>query len=386
MENVYLDNATATKPAKKVIDAMQPYFEEKYAVSTSVFSYALGLESKKAIDNARKILGEKIRAEPDEIIFTSGETESNNLAILGLSRKNKDKGNHIITTKTEHISIIKSIETLGNEGFKIDYIPVDREGIIDIKKLEEKIKNETILVAICHANEEIGTIQDIEKIGSICRKRNVLFHVDATQTFTKKPIDVKKINATTMTISGHTMHGPKGAGALFVKKGTEIQKIMHGGFNEYDLRPGIENVPAIVGFGKAVEISKEVNCGKISELRDYAIQRITKEIPDTKINGFLGDKRLCNNVNISFRYVEGESILLRLDMKGISVSTGSACFSRSLETSPTMKAIGNGHELSHGSIRFTLSLYTTKKEIDYTIDNLKKIVAQLRKISPLGKE
>ncbi len=383
MRLVYLDNAASTRVDERVSEEMIHYFNDKYAVATSVFSYRMGLESKKAIDSARKIIAEKINASSDDIIFTSGETESNNIAILGTSGNNKGKS-HIITTETEHLSVLKTIEKLKEESLLVSYVPVDKEGFIDCNALEKSIKRETLMVAICHANEEIGTIQNIEKIGKICREKKILFHVDATQTFTKMPIDVEKLNITTLTLSGHTIHGPKGAGALFIKKGTKIEKLMHGGFNEHDLRPGTENVPAIVGFGEAVRISGKES-KKISKLRDYLIERITKEISDTKINGPLGNKRLCNNVNISFHYVEGESILLRLDMKGICVSTGSACFSRSLEMSPTMKAIGNNHELSHGSIRFSLSKYTTGEEIDYTVKSLKKIIKELRKISPLGK-
>ncbi|HDT11438.1 MAG TPA: cysteine desulfurase [bacterium] len=383
MRTVYLDNAASTRADESVMEAIRPYFTDNYAVATSVFSYTMGLKSKRAIDSARKIIAEKISSSSDEIIFTSGETESNNIAILGLARANKDR-RHIITTETENLSILKPIEKLKEEGFSVSYIPVDNEGFIDCNALEKSIKKETLMITICHANEEIGTMQDIERISKICKEKKIFFHLDATQTFTKMSIDVKRLNITTLTLSSHTIHGPKGVGSLFIRKGTKIEKIMHGGFNEFDMRPGIENVPAIVGFGKVVQIS-EKDCKKISDLRDYLIERITKEIPDIKINGPLGGKRLCNNVNISFRHVEGESILLRLDMKGICVSTGSACFSRSLEMSPTMKAIGNNHELSHGSIRFTLSKYTTKEEIDYTVESLKKIIKELRKISPLGK-
>ncbi|NOX71476.1 MAG: cysteine desulfurase [Candidatus Micrarchaeota archaeon] len=385
MKRYYFDNAATTKMDNDVLEAMLPYFGDKYAVATSIFSYTPGLEARDAIEKARKVIADKINAKADEIIFTSGGTESNNTAVLGIARKNGEKKKHIITTEIEHISVSRALEDLKDEGFEIEKISPDSEGIINPEKLRKLIRDDTLMVIVQHANDEIGTLQDIGKIGKICSEKKVFLHVDACQSFTRIPIDVEKMHATSMSFSAHKIHGPKGVGALYLRKGTKIKKIMNGGFNEFDMRPGTENIAGIIGFAKAVQIAKDEDCKKMKELRDYMIERITKEIPHTKINGPLGNMRLCNNVNISFHYVEGESIVLRLDMKGICASTGSACFSRSLEMSPVMKAIGCDHELAHGSMRFTLSKFTTKEEIDYAVDNLKEIVADLRKISPLGK-
>ena len=384
MRRYYFDNAATTRVDDAVIEEMLPYFTEKYAVATSIFSYTPGLESRDALDRVRKIIAKRIGADAEEIIFTSGGTESNNIAIMGIARKNQEK-KHIISSRMEHISVTRVLDELESEGFEIEYLKPDKEGSIDPEDVKKAIRDDTLMVIVQHANDEIGTVQDIETIGRICAEKRVFFHVDACQSFTKLPINVKDMGITSLSVSAHKIHGPKGAGALYLKKGIKIKRIMHGGYNEFDKRPGTENIPAIVGFGKAIEIASMEDCKRMAELRDYMIKRLTEEIPHTKINGPLGDKRLCNNVNISFHFVEGESILLKMDMKGISVSTGSACFSRSLEMSPVMKAIGNDHELSHGSIRFTLSKYTEKEEIDYAVDNMKSIVSELRKISPLGK-
>lgn len=386
MKLCYMDNAATTKADKRVIDAMLPFMGEKYAVPTSIFSYSLGLKSREAIEDSRKIIAEKLNAIPEEIIFTSGGTESNNMALIGYALKNKTKGSHIISTSTENLSVSKTLEYLKKQGFTIDFAPNDQEGLVDIEKIKDLVTDDTIMIAVQHAGEEIGAIQDIEPIGSFCSEKGIHFHVDACQSFTKIPLDVRKMNISSLSVSANKIHGPKGIGALYLRKGAKINKIMYGGFNEFDLRPGTENVPGIVGFAKAVEISNEDDCRKIAALRDYMIRKLTDEIPHTKINGPIGKKRLCNNVNVSFHYVEGESVLLRLDMKGICVSTGSACFSRSLEMSPTMKAIGNDHELAHGSIRFTLSRFNTKEEVNYVVESLKEIISELRKISPLGKK
>ena len=380
---VYLDNGATTKVDDEVLKAMMPYFNEKYGNASSLHEY--GREAKDAMDNARKIIADKINAEPEEIMFTSGGTESDNFAIKGVAYANKHKGNHIITSKTEHHAVLYSCKQLEKEGFRVTYLDVDNDGFIKLEELKKAINDKTILVSINHANNEIGTIQEIEKIGKICKEKNVYLHTDAVQSFTKVPIDVEKMNIDLISMSAHKLHGPKGVGALFVKKGTKIQKLADGGSHEFNKRAGTENISGIVGFGKAVELMEEKHISYMIKLRDILINMIMNEITDVKFNG-AKEKRLCNNINISFKYIEGESLLLHLDMKGIAVSTGSACSSKSLEPSHVLLAIGLPHEIAHGSIRFTLSKYTTKEDIDYTLKNLKEIVENLRKISPLNKD
>lgn len=375
--NVYLDNGATTMVAKEVMVAMQPYFTIKYGNASSLHSF--GQEAKEAIEKARKIIAKSINASPEEIIFTSGGTESDNLAIKGVAKANN--GKHIITSSIEHPAVMKACKTLEEEDYKITYLKVDREGFINLKELENAITKDTILVSIMHANNEIGTIQDVKKIGEICNKHGVYFHTDAVQGYTKIPIDVKEMNIDLMSVSSHKIHGPKGVGALYVKKGTKIKRQNDGGEHEFGLRAGTENVTGIVGFGKAIEITKTDD---MKRLRDKLIKGVLENIPDCFLNG-PRNKRLCNNVNISFRYVEGESILMHLNEKGIAVSTGSACASHSLEPSHVLKAIGLKPEDAHGSIRFTLSRYTTENEIDYTIKCLKEIIKKLREISPFKK-
>lgn len=379
---IYLDNGATTQVAEEVARAMQKILTKKFGNPSSL--YTLGEEAKKELESARKIIAEKINADSSEIIFTSGGTESDNLAIKGIAYQNKNKGNHIITSAIEHPAVLRTCKVLEKEGFNITYLSVDKEGFIDLKKLEAAITSQTLLVTIMHANNEIGTIQDIEKIGKICKEKNVIFHTDAVQSFTKTPIDVKKMNIDLLSLSAHKIHGPKGVGALYIKKGIKLKPLLDGGSQENKIRSGTENLPGIVGFGKAVEISKEQDLEKMKLLRDMLIKEIEKNIDSIIING-AREKRLPNNVNISFKYVEGESLLYQLNSKGIAVSTGSACSSHSLEPSHVLMAIGLKPEVAHGSIRFTLSRYTTKEEIEYTIKNLKEIVENLRRISPLAK-
>ena len=381
---VYLDNGATTKKDPEVVKAMLPYFTKQYGNPSSLHQF--GRDAKETVDKARKKISDKINAEPREVIFTSGGTESDNLAIFGTAYSQKDKGNHIITSKIEHHAVLNACKQLEKEGFKVTYLDVDEEGFVDLGQLEKSINEKTILVTVIHANNEIGTIQDIEKIGEICKKKNVIFHTDAVQSFTKVPIDVKKINVDLISLNSHKLHGPNGVGALFIRKGVNLYKLSYGGSQEFNMRAGTENVAGIVGFAKAVEISNEKDLKQMANLRDKLINEILNRIPETKLNGAKGDKRLCNNANISFNYIEGEALLLHLDMKGIAVSTGSACSSKSLEPSYVLLAIGLKHEIAHGSIRFTLSKYTTEKEIDYTIKNLVEIVKNLRKISPLNKD
>lgn len=381
MKKVYLDNGATTQVAKEVAKAVQEMMIKKFGNPSSLHSF--GEESKTEMDKAREIIAKKINAEQDELIFMSGGTEADNLAIKGIAYKNKDKGNHIITTVIEHPAVLRTCEALEKEGFKVTYLNVDEEGFVSLKKLEESITPETILVTIIHANNEIGTIQDIKAIGDICRKKNIIFHTDAVQSFTKVPIDVKETNIDLMALSAHKIHGPKGIGVLFVRKGVKLKPLIDGGGQENKVRSGTENMPGIVGFGKAVEISKESDVEKMKKLRDRLIKGLEK-IPDTILNGPKGDKRLANNVNASFKYVEGESLLYHLSDKGIAVSTGSACSSHSLSPSHVLIAIGLKPEVAHGSIRFTLSRYTKAEEIDYTIKTVKETVEMLRKISPLA--
>jgi cysteine desulfurase len=376
----YLDNGATTRLDEKVAEVIRSNFLEDYGNASSL--HALGQKAKKALEESRAIIAHQINAEPGEIVFTSGGTESDNLAIKGIAYANKEKGKHIITTKIEHHAVERSCKALEKEGFNITWLGVDKEGFVNMKDLEKAITKETILVSIIHGNNEIGIIQDIGAIGALCRKKGVYFHTDAVQSFTKVPIDVKKQEITLASFSAHKIHGPKGVGALYIRKVTKIKKLMDGGSQENGLRAGTENIPGIAGFAKAVELSQKVDCKKIEELRDYFISRLEKEIPEVKLNGSR-KKRLCNNANITFRFIEGEALLIKLDDKGIASSTGSACSSRELKPSHVLTAIGVPPQEAHGSIRFTLSRFTTKEELDYTVNTIQEVVAELRKISPL---
>ena len=377
---VYLDNSATTRTAPEVADAMLPFFVDKYGNASSIHSF--GEAAKEALENAREQISKYINAEPDEIIFTSGGTESDNLAIKGAAYALKDKGKHIITSRFEHPAVLEVCQALEKEGFEVTYLSVSKEGFVDIEKLKESIKSDTILVTVMHANNEIGTIQDIEKIGSICMEKGIVFHTDAVQSVGKTPLDVKKMHVDLASFSAHKFHGPKGIGALYVRKKDKIKKLFQGGSQEMNLRPGTENVSGAVGFSTALKLLDEEDIKKMSELRNYLIDELLS-IPEASLNGSR-ENRLCNNVNVSFSHIEGESILLGLDDKGVAVSTGSACTSQKLEPSHVLLALGVKPEDAHGSIRFSLSKYTTKKEIDYTINAVKTVVENLRKISPLS--
>ena len=378
---VYLDNAATTRTAPEVAEALHPYFIDKYGNASSIHSF--GEEAKEALENARERIANYINAEPDELIFTSGGTESDNLAIRGTAYALKDKGKHIITSAFEHPAVLEVCQALEKEGFEVTYLPVSRDGFVNIEKLKSALRDDTILVSIMHANNEIGTIQDIEKIGAVCREKGIVFHTDAVQSLGKVPIDVKKMHLDIASFSAHKIHGPKGIGALYIRKKDKIKPLLYGGAQEMKLRPGTENVPGAVGFSKALDIITEDDITQITELRDYLTDEILK-IPEACLNGSRKD-RLCNNVNASFSHIEGEAILLGLDDKGVAVSTGSACTSQKLEPSHVLIALGIKPEDAHGSIRFSLSKYTTKEEIDYVINAVKAVVENLRKISPLGK-
>jgi cysteine desulfurase len=378
---VYLDNGATAMVAPEVIGAMMPYFSEKYGNASSLHTF--GREAKEALDKARAIIAQKLNASPEEIIFTSGGTESDNLAIKGIAYAHKDRGNHIITTKIEHPAVLSACATLEKEGFKVTYIDVDKEGIVKLEQLTKAITDKTILVSVMHANNEIGTIQPIKEIGELCRKHKIFFHTDAVQSFTKVPLDVKKVNVGLISLSAHKIHGPKGVGVLFVKKGTKLKKWADGGGHEFRMRAGTENISGIVGFARAAELAGEKQVTQMTKLRDKLIDGLLV-IPHTQLNGSRTE-RLCNNANISFHYVEGESFLMYLDEAGIAVSTGSACSSHSLQPSHVLMALGLKAETAHGAIRFTLSKYTTEEEIEYTIKTVKEVVEKLRKFSPLAR-
>lgn len=369
----YLDNGATTRVDPRVAKAMKPFLTKQYGNPSSIHSW--GRKARRAVENAREIIAGRLEAKPQEIIFTSGGTESDNLAIKGVALK-KGKG-HIITSKIEHHAVLNTCKELEKQGFKVTYLPVDTEGFVKKNHLERALRDETILVSIMHANNEIGTIQPIKELYKTCRKNKVLFHTDAVQSFTKTPL--KAADADLISLSSHKIHGPKGVGALYIKEGVKLKPLLNGGDHEMGFRAGTENVPGITGFGKAVELSKSVK--EMTKLRDYIIKEI-KKINGSRINGSL-KKRLCNNVNASFEGVEGESLLLQLDAKGIAVSTGSACSSKELKPSHVLTAIGLRPEQSHGAIRATISRFTTKEEVDYFLGKLKKAIKKLRGMNPL---
>ncbi len=384
IQNIYLDNGATTKVADEVAEAMNLFLTGTYGNASSLHSF--GRKAKIALEEARVKIARAINADSSEIIFTGGGTESNNTALKVVARLMKKKGrSHIVTSKVEHPSVLNACKALEREGFEVSYVNVDSKGIINIEELKKAVKDKTAIVSIMHANNEIGTIQPLEEIGRICRSRKIYLHTDAVQSFTKTKLDVKRFNVDLASFSAHKLHGPKGIGALYVRKGTDFEAFLHGGHQEGGRRAGTENIPAIAGFGKAVEISNETDLTKMKELRDYTIGRILNEIKNARLNGD-AEKRLANNINISFDYIEGESLLMQLDDMGIAVSTGSACSSHSLEPSHVLLAMGLKPEEAHGSIRITLSRYTTKEELDYTLECLKKAVANLRQMSPLGEQ
>ena len=379
MKNIYLDNAATTKIDSKVLQEMLPYLTDKFGNASS--SHLSGQEAKNAIAKNRRIIAKSIGAKTHEIIFTSGGTEANNFALKGLFFENYPEKNHIITTKIEHDCILKTCSWLEKQGAEITYLDVNEEGFIDLEDLKTKINDKTFIVSIIHGNNEIGTIQDLESIGKICKEKNVLFHTDACQSFTKVPIDVKKMNLDLVTLNAHKIHGSKGVGALYIKEGIKITPLLHGGGQEFKLRSSTENVSGIVGFGKVVKIASWSNVKNMFKLRDYFIEELLK-ISDTDLNGSK-ENRLCNNINICFNNIEGEAIGSFLTAKGIFCSTGSACSSKSLEPSHVLTAIGLTPLKANSSIRISLSKYTTKEEIDFAIQEIKKTVEKLRKISPL---
>lgn len=386
MRNVYLDYSATTPVKEEVLKEMIPYFTEKFGNPSSL--YDKGLEAKAAVDHAREQLAALINADPKEIYFTAGGTEADNWSLMGIADKLKDKGNHIITTKIEHHAILHSCEFLEKHGYEVTYLGIDKNGRISLEELENAITDKTILISVMMVNNEIGTVQPIKEIGKIAKAHKIIFHTDAVQALGNVPIDVKDMGIDLMSMSSHKIYGPKGEGALFMRKGLRISNYIHGGAQENSKRAGTENLTGIVGFGKAAELAR-INFDKhvqhCSELRNYLVDRILKEIPDTQLNGTM-EGRHPGNANITFKFIEGESILLLLNQFGISVSTGSACSSKSLEPSHVLVALGVPVEMIHGTVRFTVGDFTTKEDIDYVIEKLKIIVEKLRALSPINAE
>lgn len=380
---IYLDNAATTKTSKEVVDAMLPYFTEDYGNPSSI--YEIGQRSKEAITKAREQIAQVIGAKTEEIYFTAGGSESDNWALKAAFEAYSGKGNHIITTKIEHHAILHTCEYLEKQGVRITYLDVDENGLVDLEELQKAICPETILISVMFANNEIGTIEPVKEIGMIAKEHGVLFHTDAVQAFGQVPIDVNEMNIDMLSSSAHKINGPKGIGFLYIRKGVKIRSFVHGGAQERKRRAGTENVPGIVGYGVAAKRaaeSMEERTKKERELRDYLIERVLKEVPYVKLNGD-PVKRLPNNMNFSFRFIEGESLLIMLDMKGIAGSSGSACTSGSLDPSHVLLAIGLPHEIAHGSLRLTLGEDITKEDLDYTLEQIKEIVGRLRELSPL---
>ena len=380
---IYLDNAATTKTSEEVVAAMLPYFTEYYGNPSSVYEFAS--ESKKAVSNARRTIAETLGAQENEIYFTAGGSEADNWALKATAEAYQSKGKHIITTKIEHHAILHTAEYLEKRGFEITYIGVDENGVVKVDELEKAIRPDTILISVMFANNEIGTIQPIKEIGEIAKKHGVLFHTDAVQAYGQLPINVDELHIDMLSSSGHKLNGPKGIGFLYIRKGVKIRSFVHGGAQERKRRAGTENVPGIVGYGKAAEIAAKTmkeRTAKEIELRDHLIDRVLAEVPYTRLNGHRTN-RLPNNANFSFQFVEGESLLILLDNNGICGSSGSACTSGSLDPSHVLLAIGLPHEIAHGSLRLTLSEETTKEDADFVVEQIKGIVERLRSMSPL---
>lgn len=383
MRKVYFDHSATTATAPEVASQMVEYMTNTFGNPSSV--HAFGREAKKAVIHARKQVADLIGANPDEILFTSGGTEGDNMALRGIAEANKKRGNHIITTQIEHHAILHTCEALEKEGYRVTYLPVDEYARVNPQDVADAICDDTILISVMFANNEVGTIQPIAEIGKIAKEKGIYFHTDAVQAVGNYPIDVNEYGIDLLTISSHKFHGPKGIGALYIRKGVRIKPILFGGAQEKTLRPGTENTPGIVGLGKAAELAQAELTDKINrvqKLRDKLIAGITERIPEAKLNGH-PTLRMPGNVNFSFRYIEGESLLLNLDIKGIAASSGSACTSGSLDPSHVLLAMGITHEIAHGSLRLSLGRENTEEDVDYCLEVLPEIVARLRSMSPL---
>lgn len=386
MKRIYMDHAATTPLAPEVLEAMIPYFSKRYGNPSSLHSF--GREAREAVDDARTEVAALLNAEPSEIYFTSGGTESDNLAIKGIARKNKKKGRHIITSSIEHPAVLEVCKALTREGFEVTYLPVTSEGLVEIGAVEEAVREDTILISVMHANNEIGTIQPLEEIGRLAGEKEIYFHTDGVQTAGKIPVDVNSLGLDAFSLSGHKLYGPKGAGALYIRKGVRIESIQQGGGHERGLRSGTENVPGIVGLGKAARIAEE-NMAEESErvrsLRDRIKEFVLNEIEDSWLNGH-PVKRLPSNLNFGFKYIEGESLLLYLDAKGVAASTGSACSSKKLAASHVLSAIGLSPVESHGSLRITLGMANTEEDADYACRAIFDSVKRLREMSAMRPE
>lgn len=385
MRKVYLDNAATTALSPRVLEAMLPYFTQYYGNPSSV--HAFGREAKQGLDKARDQVAKALHCDPSEVIFTGCGTESDNTVLLGVAQRYGNKGKHIITTNVEHHAILHTCEYLEKQGYEVTYLPVDQDGLVTAEQVAAAIRPDTILVSIMFANNEVGTIMPIQEIGAVCKEKGVLFHTDAVQAVGHIPVDVQTMHIDMLSLSAHKFHGPKGVGALYCRKGIRLPSYIMGGAQEKGRRAGTENVAGIVGLGAAIQLATEQlkeNRAKMTALRDRLMAGIQERIPEVKLNGH-PTKRLPNNVNFSFKYIEGESILLMLDMNGIAASSGSACTSGSLDPSHVLLALGLPHEIAHGSVRLTLGDETTAEDIDYTIDVLEKTVTRLRAMSPLYK-
>ncbi|KKG02755.1 cysteine desulfurase [Methanosarcina mazei] len=383
---IYLDNSACTRLDERVLEAMKPYFFDTYAVATSEFGYSMGIDAKEGLENSREIIASRLGTDSEEIIFTSGDTESSNMALKGTAWALKEiKGRHIIVLQIEDFPVLNTAKSLQKQGFDVTFLNVDGEGFADLEGLRKAITKETVLVSIQYANQEIGTVQDLKAISEICKEKDVLLHTDATHSFTRLPLNVKELPVDLVTLSAHTIHGPRGIGALYIRKGTPVSKFMDGGFQEFNLRAGVENIPGAAGFATAVELVTEDETRQLEAMRNRVIERAFSEIPDVTLNGSR-EKRLPQNANLTFHYVEGESITLHMDMRGFAVSTGSACFSRSLEASHVIRGIGGDHERAHGSVRFTFGRYNRMEDAEAAIDAMSEVVARLREISPLARK
>ncbi|MDN5327187.1 MAG: cysteine desulfurase [Moorella sp. (in: firmicutes)] len=387
MRRVYLDHSATTPVRPEVLEAMLPFLkDEAFGNPSTVYSY--GREAKKALEEAREKVANLIGARPEEIFFTSGGTEADNLALIGTAAANEKKGRHIITSSIEHHAVLHTAQYLLRHGFKVTFLPVTPEGLVRVEDVEKAITDETILISVMHVNNEVGTIQPIKEIGKLARERGIVFHTDAVQSVGKLPVNVDDLGVDLLSASGHKIYGPKGIGCLYIRKGTKINPILYGGAQERKRRPGTENMPGIVGFGRAAELAGqelESEMERLQALRDKLIDGILTRIEDVQLNGD-PRQRVATNANFSFRYVEGESMLLSLDMKGICASSGSACTSGSLDPSHVLLAMGIPHEVAHGSVRMTLGRDNTEEDIDYVLEVMPEIVARLRSMSPLYEE
>lgn len=384
-QTVYLDNAAATRLDERVLEAMTPYYLDVYAVATSQFGYSLGLQAKEGLETARASIAQRLNASPDEFVFTSGDTESSNMAIKGVAMAlGEKKGRHIVTTAIEDFPVLYSVRSLERQGFTVTNVALDEYGRVDLDALRAAIRPDTILVSIQAANQEIGTLQDLPAIAAITRERGVLLHTDASHSFPRVPLDVQQVPVDLVTVTAHLIHGPRGVGGLYIRAKTPFVKWMDGGFQENNRRGGVENIPGAVGFARAVELITDEETRRLQGYRDRLTAQLL-QIADSRVNGH-PTERLPQNANVSFRFVEGESVLLHLDLRGFAVSTGSACFSRSLEGSHVILGIGGDHERAHGSVRFTFGRYNRDEDVSAVATAMAEVVSKLRAISPLGKE